>query len=146
VFFIFTGQGAQWATMGKELIDHRAFKQSLEISQMTLDVLGCKWRILDELCKNKDTSNIHSPDFSQPICTALQIALVVLLKTWGIQPKSVVGHSSGEIGNNPQLGFFKNGYADLSKPLLMPQEQLHRMMRSKLPIIEESILRTSIIV
>ncbi len=117
VFFIFTGQGAQWATMGKELIDHRAFKQSLEVSQTTLDVLGCKWRILTELCKNKDTSNIDSPDFSQPICTALQIALVDLLKTWGIQPKAVVGHSSGEIGNKPQLGVLRVTLTYLSRCL-----------------------------
>ena len=36
-------------------------------------------------------------DFSQPICTALQIALVDLLDSWGIRPSAVVGHSSGEI-------------------------------------------------
>lgn len=33
----------------------------------------------------------------QPICTALQIALVDLLFSWNIQPQCVVGHSSGEI-------------------------------------------------
>jgi acyl transferase domain-containing protein len=98
VFFIFTGQGAQWATMGKELIDHRAYRQSLEASQASLDVFGCKWSVQEELFASKENSRIDSPEFSQPLCTALQIALVDLLKTWGIQPKSVVGHSSGEIG------------------------------------------------
>lgn len=98
VFFIFTGQGAQWATMGKELMDYRVYRQSLETSQTTLDTLGCKWSILEELFAGAETSRLESPDFSQPLCTALQIALVDLLKTWGIQPKSVVGHSSGEIG------------------------------------------------
>lgn len=34
---------------------------------------------------------------SQPACTAVQLALVDLLSSWGIHPKAVVGHSSGEI-------------------------------------------------
>ena len=84
--------------MGKELIEHKAYSQSLDLSQMTLDALGCKWMILDELFASAAESSIDSPAYSQPLCTARQIALVDLLKTWGIQPKSVVGHSSGEIG------------------------------------------------
>lgn len=35
---------------------------------------------------------------SQPATTAIQIALVRLLSSWGIEPSAVVGHSSGEIG------------------------------------------------
>ena len=34
---------------------------------------------------------------SQPLCIALQIALVNLLRDWGVSPDAVVGHSSGEI-------------------------------------------------
>lgn len=34
---------------------------------------------------------------SQPLCIAVQIALVNLLRSWGIKPDAVVGHSSGEI-------------------------------------------------
>jgi len=98
IFFIFTGQGAQWATMGKELITHRAYERSLETSQTSLDALGCKWSLQHELFASAEHSQIDSPAFSQPLCTALQIALVDLLKSWGIRPKSVVGHSSGEIG------------------------------------------------
>jgi acyl transferase domain-containing protein len=44
-----------------------------------------------------DEKNIHRPEYSQPISTALQIALVELLKSFGVVPKAVVGHSSGEI-------------------------------------------------
>src|SRR5271170_6415748 len=42
-------------------------------------------------------SNINSPTFSQPICTAVQMALVDLLRSFGVQPTAEVGHSSGEI-------------------------------------------------
>lgn len=36
-------------------------------------------------------------EFSQPLCTAIQVALVDLLATWSITPSAVVGHSSGEL-------------------------------------------------
>ena len=42
-------------------------------------------------------SSIDEPYLSQPLCTALQIALVELLRSWKIVPVSVAGHSSGEI-------------------------------------------------
>jgi len=40
---------------------------------------------------------INAPEFAQPCCTALQIALIDLLEEWGVQPSAVIGHSSGEI-------------------------------------------------
>lgn len=97
-FFIFSGQGAQWPTMGRELITYRAYRESLQKSQATLARLGCAWSLIEELFASKDRSRVDSPDFSQPLCTALQLALVDLLKVWDVVPKSVVGHSSGEIG------------------------------------------------
>lgn len=36
-------------------------------------------------------------ELSQPCCTALQVALVDLLKTYNITPEAATGHSSGEI-------------------------------------------------
>jgi NADPH:quinone reductase-like Zn-dependent oxidoreductase/malonyl CoA-acyl carrier protein transacylase len=44
-----------------------------------------------------DEKSINQPDFSQPLCTILQIALVQLLRSFGISPTVVIGHSSGEI-------------------------------------------------
>ncbi|KAL8974140.1 MAG: hypothetical protein Q9197_001624 [Variospora fuerteventurae] len=42
-------------------------------------------------------SRLGESAFSQPICTALQIALVKLLRSWNVVPAAVIGHSSGEI-------------------------------------------------
>lgn len=52
---------------------------------------------VDELCREAAESKVDEAFISQPLCTALQIALVNLLHSWGIQPRMVVGHSSGEI-------------------------------------------------
>ncbi|KAJ4322670.1 hypothetical protein N0V84_004695 [Fusarium piperis] len=56
--------------------------------------LGCKWSVFDELGRSE---NINKPECSQPLSTAIQIALVELLYSLEIRPKAVVGHSSGEI-------------------------------------------------
>ena len=42
-------------------------------------------------------SRINDPELSQPICTALQLALVDLWRAFGLWPTAVAGHSSGEI-------------------------------------------------
>ena len=47
--------------------------------------------------KDKLSSSLDKAEFAQPLCTAIQIALVNLLQSWGISPAGVVGHSSGEI-------------------------------------------------
>lgn len=43
------------------------------------------------------SSRIDQPALSQPVCTALQVALVDLLHHFRMNPSAVVGHSSGEI-------------------------------------------------
>lgn len=53
----------------------------------------------DEIWANKDPARLSRPLHSQPLCSALQIALVDLLASWGIVPDSVTGHSSGEIAS-----------------------------------------------
>lgn len=47
--------------------------------------------------KFDDDSRVEEAEFAQPLCTAVQIALVNLLQHWGITPDAVVRHSSGEI-------------------------------------------------
>lgn len=44
--FIFTGQGAQWFAMGRELIQYPVFRESLEAAEAHLKLEGCKWALL----------------------------------------------------------------------------------------------------
>ncbi|UKZ46034.1 Type I Iterative PKS [Trichoderma virens] len=95
--FIFTGQGAQWARMGLELLSYPCFAESMRKSERELIRMGATWRLIDELKKTKENSRINDAELAQPCCTAIQVALVDLLASWGVHPDLVCGHSSGEI-------------------------------------------------
>ncbi|KAJ5314084.1 uncharacterized protein N7443_000968 [Penicillium atrosanguineum] len=97
--FVFTGQGAQYHGMGKELLEtYPVFQQTMKTVDAYLKTLGATFSIIDELrLADPSASSISAAYMSQPACTAIQLALVDLLNSWGIRPKAVVGHSSGEI-------------------------------------------------
>ena len=103
--FVFTGQGAQWPRMGTELMAYDAFKKSVMAADSHLrEGCGCAWSATEELQKGKSTSQLHLAEYSQTLCTVLQVALVDLLKTWNILPTAVAGHSSGEIAAAYAMG------------------------------------------
>jgi acyl transferase domain-containing protein len=95
--YVFTGQGAQWHGMGRELLFEAAFRESFRRSQSYLEELGCSWSLIGRLTDQKYQSSIQEAQFSQTLTTAVQIALVDLFASLGTEPNVVVGHSSGEI-------------------------------------------------
>lgn len=99
---VFTGQGAQWPRMGAELIETSECAASILVDLD--DALAQlpeqdrpSWTLRQELLADSSSSNVSSASVSQPLCTAVQIILVELLRLAGIQFAAVVGHSSGEI-------------------------------------------------
>ncbi|EPE10816.1 polyketide synthase [Ophiostoma piceae UAMH 11346] len=102
VGYVFTGQGAQWYAMGRELATTNAvFRASLDRSAAILasSTMKADWSLHDELLRrDANTTRVNEPAVSQSLCTVLQVALVDMLRSWGIKPAAVVGHSSGEIG------------------------------------------------
>ncbi|KAF4989527.1 hypothetical protein FGRMN_9063 [Fusarium graminum] len=98
ICFLFCGQGAQFAQMGKDLLPFEAFRDALEAGSHYLkSVLGSPFELLEEILKDPSMSRISSPRISQPATTAIQIALVDLFDSFHISPNYVIGHSSGEI-------------------------------------------------
>ncbi|KAL6899961.1 polyketide synthase [Trichoderma evansii] len=97
--FVFTGQGAQWARMGYNLLlsEHTVFARSVAISEKLLKGFGAQWSLVEELSRDESSSHLNNSEYGQPASTAVQIALVDLLKSWNVLPAAVVGHSSGEI-------------------------------------------------
>ncbi|KAJ5081201.1 hypothetical protein N7456_013439 [Penicillium angulare] len=96
--FIFSGQGAQWYAMGRELLDiYPIFFKSVEGAGDYLKTLGCEWSPIDEFRRDQSSTNVNKTEYSQILCTILQVALVDLLRHLNITPKAVLGHSSGEV-------------------------------------------------
>ncbi|KAL9122898.1 MAG: hypothetical protein Q9187_000549 [Circinaria calcarea] len=103
--YVFTGQGAQWSAMGRELIQaYPIFKEVIITAGKYLKKIGATWDLMDELLKDSETSRVGMALLSQPLCTAIQIALVDLLISWNIRPAVVTGHSSGEIAAAYAIG------------------------------------------
>ncbi|KAH3942932.1 hypothetical protein HBI24_080280 [Parastagonospora nodorum] len=114
ITMIFSGQGAQWAGMGKNLIETEAsFRQDLVSMDEILQKFNKppSWSILDELQKPAETSQIDRAEMAQPLCTALQVALFHMLMRLGVKPAAVVGHSSGEIAAAYAAGYITLEYA-----------------------------------
>ncbi|KAI8287110.1 Highly reducing polyketide synthase [Colletotrichum sp. SAR11_57] len=102
IAFVFTGQGAQWARMGSHLLKtSREFLQDIREMDAALKSLPKdhrpSWDIRGELMRSEAMSRLGEAEYAQPICTALQVALVRHLARYRVLPKAVVGHSSGEI-------------------------------------------------
>ncbi|XXG98856.1 hypothetical protein Hte_005186 [Hypoxylon texense] len=101
VVMVFTGQGAQWPLMGKELLQsNETFRSSIRLLDQHLKTAladAPPYSIEEELLKPARKSRLNAAELSQPLCTAVQIALVDTLKAYGVTPSAVVGHSSGEI-------------------------------------------------
>ncbi|KAF9873136.1 polyketide synthase [Colletotrichum karsti] len=96
--FVFNGQGAQWHAMGRELISaYSTFRKAVLHADVVLADYGADWSLIDELQRDEKTTRVNEPRLSQPVCVALQICLVDLLKSWGIYASAVTSHSSGEI-------------------------------------------------
>jgi acyl transferase domain-containing protein len=94
--------------MGKVLLEQSSvFKAVLkECDEALASLVDCPtWSVITELSRSGNESRVYQSEFSQPLCTALQLGLVTLWRSWGLVPNSVVGHSSGEIAAAYSAGF-----------------------------------------
>lgn len=98
--FVFTGQGAQWSAMGRELISaYPVFRDTLLEAARYLREFGATYDLMEELYRDDETTRVHEAALGQPVCVAVQVALVDLLESFGIRPAGVTSHSSGEIAS-----------------------------------------------
>ncbi|KAF7125782.1 hypothetical protein CNMCM5793_002075 [Aspergillus hiratsukae] len=109
VLGVFTGQGAQWVQMAAGLMQSSAVTEIVERLERSLAELPAAdrptWSLRKELLADKSASRINEASFSQPLCTAVQIILIDLLRAAGVEFDMVVGHSSGEISAAYAAGY-----------------------------------------
>ena len=95
--FIFSGQGSQWVGMGRSLLLREpVFRHVIETCDTQLLALT-GWSLLDLLTNDEGSERLDETQFVQPALFAMQIGVAALLRSWGIVPDSVAGHSIGEV-------------------------------------------------
>ncbi|KAI4141216.1 MAG: hypothetical protein L6R39_005464, partial [Caloplaca ligustica] len=100
IFGVFTGQGAQWANMGRDLILASSMARDTIIHlEDCLKGLpdGPSWSLMQELTDKDRPSRLDEAELAQPISTAVQVMVINILQSAGVSFAAVVGHSSGEI-------------------------------------------------
>lgn len=95
--FVYSGMGPQWWGMGRQLMECSShFLETLKkCDRALLPISG--WSLLEELQKDENSSRMENPEVAQLANYSIQISLTELLKTWGIKPSAIVGHSVGEV-------------------------------------------------
>ncbi|WP_436763653.1 type I polyketide synthase [Streptosporangium sp. V21-05] len=95
--WVFPGQGAQWAGMGRDLLEGEPVfaKAIAECEEAMRPYVG--WSLTAELTAGAETSRLAEIDVVQPVIFAVQVALARLWRSRGFEPDAVIGHSMGEV-------------------------------------------------
>jgi acyl transferase domain-containing protein len=93
--FVYSGQGSQWAGMGRQLLaDEPVFAAAVaELEPAFVAEVG--FSLQQVLAEGQPVVGI---DRIQPVLVGLQLALTELWRSYGVIPDAVIGHSMGEVG------------------------------------------------
>ncbi|MCA1227779.1 type I polyketide synthase [Saccharopolyspora sp. 6M] len=97
IVFVFPGQGAAWAGMGRALLaESPVFAARIaECEQVFAEFVD--WSLVAVLRGEDGAPSLERDDVQQPATFAVMVALAELWRSRGVEPDAVVGHSQGEI-------------------------------------------------
>jgi acyl transferase domain-containing protein/NADPH:quinone reductase-like Zn-dependent oxidoreductase/acyl carrier protein/short-subunit dehydrogenase len=97
VAFVFSGNGAQWAGMGRvALLANAHFRERIEEIDARFRPRA-NWSIAEALASDDLERRLAMTSVAQPLLFAIQSAASAALARMGLQPDAVLGHSVGEV-------------------------------------------------
>ncbi len=95
--FIYSGNGSQWAGMGEQLLaEDPLFRATVEeIDRLFLR--HADFSLVDELAGKNGRDRYAYTEIAQPALFAVQVGMTQMLRSRGLQPIAVAGHSVGEV-------------------------------------------------
>ncbi|MCD5310509.1 type I polyketide synthase [Kineosporia babensis] len=94
---VFSGMGPQWWGMGRGLLQAEGpfARAAAEVDEAYRSISGVS--LIGELLRDEDSSRITRTEFAQPTNFLVQVGLMAELRSLGVQPTRVIGHSVGEV-------------------------------------------------
>lgn len=96
IAFVYTGNGAQWAGMGRNLYEESAIFRDI-VADLDRRMRPLVNFSLTEALLEDAAGKLEDTTVSQPLLFAVQVGVTTLLREQGITPQAVTGHSVGEI-------------------------------------------------
>ncbi|HVQ98497.1 MAG TPA: sulfolipid-1 biosynthesis phthioceranic/hydroxyphthioceranic acid synthase, partial [Mycobacterium sp.] len=91
--WVFSGQGTQWAAMGAELLASEPVFAATVAEAEPLIARESGFSVTEAISAPQTVTGI---DRIQPTLFTMQVALAATMKSYGVRPGAVVGHSLGE--------------------------------------------------